>query len=127
MDFGIAKKMHSPGVTVAGMVRGTPEFISPEQLNNFSNVGHLTDLYALGATAYMMFTGSPPFVSDELTALLYAQANTPPPPPRGRNPEIPEALENIILRMLEKNPEKRPQSAADVGAAFKSVRESLPK
>jgi eukaryotic-like serine/threonine-protein kinase len=127
MDFGIAKKMHSPGVTQAGMVRGTPEFISPEQITNFSSVSHLTDLYALGATAFMIFTGSPPFVADELTALLYAQANTPAPSPRVRNPEIPEGLENLILRLLEKNPQRRPQSAADVGAVLKSIREALPK
>jgi eukaryotic-like serine/threonine-protein kinase len=126
MDFGIAKKMHSPGVTVAGMVRGTPEFISPEQINNFSAVTHLTDLYALGATAYTIFTGQPPFVYDELTKLLYAQANTPPLPPRVKNPELPEALDALILRMLEKNPAARPQSAGEVEALFRAIREGLP-
>src|SRR6185436_7287260 len=110
------KRMHSAGITQMGMVRGTPEFISPEQINNFSAVTHLTDLYALGATAYTVFTGAPPFMSDELTKLLYAQANLPPQPPRQKNPEIPEALEAIILRLLEKNPAARPASAGEVAA-----------
>jgi serine/threonine-protein kinase len=125
MDFGIAKKLRSAGVTVAGMVAGTPEFISPEQIKSFSSVTHLTDLYALGATAYMMFTGAPPFTHPELIGLLMAQANDRPPPLRSKNPEIPLDLEAAILKLLEKDPARRFQSARAFGVALRAIRERL--
>ncbi|MDP1823604.1 MAG: protein kinase [Archangium sp.] len=125
MDFGIARKLNSPGVTVVGTIAGTPEYMSPEQINGFSDVTHTTDLYALGITAYQMFTGVLPFERPELTALLIAQATEAPPLPTSKNPGIPLALEALLLRLLEKDPARRPASAAEVGATLRSIRTSL--
>lgn len=127
LDFGLAKKHQTAGaVTLVGMVAGTPWFISPEQIKSFSNVSHVSDLYSLGATAYAMFTGGPPFAQTELLSLLMAHATDQPPPMREKNPELPPALEAVILKLLEKDPARRFQSAAETGAAFRQVRESLP-
>ncbi len=127
MDFGIARKLNSPGVTIVGTIAGTPEYMSPEQINGFSDVNHATDLYALGITAYQMFTHSLPFAHPELTRLLMAQATETPPSPRARNPAIPEDLELVLMKLLEKKPEARPSSAAELGMSLRSIRLSLPK
>ncbi len=127
MDFGIARKLNSRGVTIIGTIAGTPEYMSPEQINGFSDVTHATDLYALGITAYQMFTDSLPFAQAELTRLLMAQATEVPPSPRSRNPAIPEDLELVLMKLLEKKPEDRPSSAAELGMSLRSIRLSLPK
>jgi eukaryotic-like serine/threonine-protein kinase len=126
MDFGIARKMNSPGVTVVGTIAGTPEYMSPEQINGFSDVNFSTDLYALGITAYQMFTHSLPFAQPELTRLLIAQASETPPSPRARNPVIPPDLELVLMKLLEKKPEDRPASAAELGMTLRAIRTSLP-
>src|SRR5207253_9210070 len=110
MDFGIAKQHATPGVTVAGSIAGTPMYMSPEQISNFSTVSHLTDIYALGVCAYEMFTGKVPFNHPELVPLLMMHVNSPPEPPRKLNPSIPESLEAVILRLLAKDPAQRVQS-----------------
>jgi serine/threonine-protein kinase len=127
MDFGIARKMNAPGVTVMGTIAGTPEYMSPEQINGFSDVNYATDLYALGVTAYQIFTHQLPFTHPELTRLLIAHATETPPSPSARNPAIPPDLELVMMRLLEKRPEDRPSSAAEVGMSLKSIRSSLPK
>ena len=126
MDFGIAKKEHTPGVTVEGMMAGTPEFMSPEQINGFSNVTFQTDIYSLGATAYAMFTGAPPFESPKLMELLMAHVNTAPPPPRARNPALPPELEALILNLLQKDPAQRLATCRDVVGAAQQLRMKLP-
>ena len=125
MDFGIARKLNSPGVTVVGTIAGTPEYMSPEQINGFSDVTHATDLYALGITAYQMFTGTLPFEHPELTRLLIAQATEAPPLPRSRNPKIPPDLELVLLSLLAKKPVDRPSSARELGASLRGIRASL--
>ena len=125
MDFGIARKMNTPGVTMVGTIAGTPEYMSPEQINGFSDVTFSTDLYALGVTAYQMFTGTLPFEHPELMRLLIAQATEAPPRPRTRNPEIPEVLEQVLLKLLEKKPADRPSSAGELGAMLRGIRISL--
>jgi eukaryotic-like serine/threonine-protein kinase len=126
LDFGLAKKKNVAGaVTMMGMVAGTPWFISPEQVKSFSNVTPQSDLYSLGATAYALFTGRPPFEQEELLSLLMAHATERPPPPREKNPHIPEALEAAILKLLEKDPAQRIQSAAELGEILREIREAL--
>jgi serine/threonine-protein kinase len=107
MDFGIAKRQLAKGVTVAGMVAGTPEYISPEQIDNFTAVTAASDLYSLGVVAYEMFTGRLPFQCGELVPLLMMHINNPPPPPRTVNSSIPEPLEALLLKLLAKKPEDR--------------------
>ncbi len=125
MDFGIARRVNAPGVTVVGTIAGTPEFMSPEQINGFSEVTHSTDLYALGVTAYQVFTGRLPFEYPALTRVLLAQATEQPPSPRVHNPKLPPALEALILQLLEKDVARRPATAALVASALRQLRESL--
>ncbi|MEW5739560.1 MAG: protein kinase [Myxococcota bacterium] len=125
MDFGIARRLNTPGVTMMGTIAGTPEYMSPEQINGFSEVTAPADLYALGATAYEVLTGGVPFSYSELTRLLIAQATEAPKSPRAKNPAIPVELDELLLRLLEKDSARRPASAAEVGAAFRSIREAL--
>lgn len=121
MDFGIAKRTATPGLTVAGMIAGTPEYMSPEQINGFDKVTGSTDLYALGITLYEMFTGQVPFRHPELMPVLVMQMTDVPPAPRTRNPAIPAALEAVILRLLEKEPAKRFGSCAELGRALQTL------
>lgn len=121
MDFGIAKQQQGAGLTVAGMIAGTPEYMSPEQINNFGKVTHSTDIYALGVIAYEMFTGKVPFYNADLMPLLMMHVQQRPPPPRKQNPSIPEDLENIILRLLEKEPSKRFPSCKELAQALTPI------
>ena len=107
MDFGIAKQGGTEGKTVAGMIAGTPNYMSPEQINGFSNVTPATDIYAMGCIAYEMFTGDVPFSHAELMPLLMMHMTKPPVPPSQHNPNIPPPLEKMILKLLEKDPANR--------------------
>jgi serine/threonine-protein kinase len=122
MDFGIAKRStQSAAMTQAGFIAGTPAYMSPEQINNFAAVSHRTDIYALGIVAYEMFTGAVPFDHGEMMQLLMMHLTREPDPPRSRNPAIPEALEAIILHLLEKDPAKRVQSCRELGEMLSKV------
>ena len=126
MDFGIAKApAGGHGITVAGMVAGTPEYMSPEQINNFSAVGPATDLYALGVTAFQMFTGRVPFSHPELMPLLMLHVNEPPPAARRVNPDVPEDLDALILKLLAKRPEERFASCRELAKALEAIRARL--
>jgi len=124
MDFGIAKQYETPGVTVAGSIAGTPLYMSPEQIGNFSAVTPLTDIYALGVCAYEMFTGQVPFFHAELVPLLMMHVNTPPKPPRQRNPRISAALDAAILRLLAKDPRQRHQSCRELAQELIAIRDA---
>jgi serine/threonine-protein kinase len=126
MDFGIAKQHATPGVTVAGSIAGTPSYMSPEQISNFSNVSHLTDLYALGICAYEMFTGRVPFSHTELVPLLMLHVNAQPEPPRKLNPSLPAELEAAVLKLLAKDPAQRYQSCRELSLALSAIRDRLP-
>ena len=127
MDFGIAKRQESPGMTVGNMIAGTPDYMSPEQISGFSSVTHSTDIYAIGITAYQMFTGKLPFEHPELLPLLMKHLNEQPTPPRTLVPTLPESLEKVILKLIEKKAANRYQSCAEAAAAFDAVLKSLPK
>lgn len=124
MDFGIAKQYAAPGVTVAGSIAGTPLYMSPEQIGSFSEVTHLTDLYALGVCAYEMFTGTTPFFHADLVPLLMMHVNDKPPPPRSRNPSLPPELDKVILKLLAKDPRQRYPSCRELGQALTAIRDA---
>jgi serine/threonine-protein kinase len=125
MDFGIAKHHAAPGVTVAGSIAGTPQYMSPEQVSNFSTVTHATDLYALGICAYELFTGAPPFNHAELVPLLMMHVNQAPEPPRKKNASIPEDLERVILRLLAKDPARRPASCGALADELTRIKQTF--
>jgi serine/threonine-protein kinase len=120
MDFGIAKDTEVRR-TRAGMLAGTPEFMSPEQINDMSQVTFATDLYSLGVVAYELLTGTLPFTHKELMPLLMMHTNTPPPPPRTRRPDLSVALERAILQAMEKDPARRFSSAKAMADAFRAA------
>jgi serine/threonine-protein kinase len=126
MDFGIARERAVPGVTQAGMIVGTPEYLSPEQISG-ADSGDTSDLYALGVVAYEMFTGRKPFVHDDLVPLLQMHLVTPPVPPREYAPQLPANLEALILTLLRKDPRDRYPSARATAEALAAMRGESPR
>jgi tRNA A-37 threonylcarbamoyl transferase component Bud32/tetratricopeptide (TPR) repeat protein len=125
MDFGIAKNTVTKGVTIEGMVAGTPHYIAPEQVSSFSKVTPLADLYSLGLVAYKMFTRTLPFDDDDLTRLMMMHINDQPESPRAINPSIPKELEYVILRLLSKDPLKRFKNALELARYFAEIKKRL--
>ena len=125
MDFGIAKRVAAAGVTVMGTVAGTPAYMSPEQINDFSKVGRSADLYSLGVMLFELTTGRVPFISEELMTLVMKHINEMPPAPRTINPAIPVSLEQIILRLLEKKPEARYKDCRELAAVLRPTLDAL--
>jgi len=126
MDFGIAKRRSTGrALTMAGMMAGTPQYMAPEQINNFTTVTHLADLYSLGCIAYELFTGTLPFHHEDLQPLLTMHLNHAPEPPSARNPNIPSDIEAVILQLLEKDPTQRFQSSRALANALDSIQERL--
>jgi len=119
-DFGLAVAVDQPRLTVEGMMVGTVTYMPPEQALGRS-VDARSDLYALGAMLYEMVTGRPPFLGDDAVSIISQHMNTPPVAPSWHNPELPRALEALILRLLAKAPEDRPESAAAVRQALQAI------
>lgn len=121
MDFGIAKRTESPGLTRVGFLAGTPQYMAPEQIQDFGTVTHLADIYALGCVAYELFTGQVPFTHEELVPLLMMQVNERPRPLREHVPDFPEELDALVLRLLEKEPAKRLQSCRELSRELRRM------
>jgi tRNA A-37 threonylcarbamoyl transferase component Bud32/tetratricopeptide (TPR) repeat protein len=124
-DFGIARLGHDIGftsrLTGTGMAMGTPHYMSPEQIDA-AEVDHRSDLYSLGCVLYELATGAPPFDLGDAWSILVGHRDTEPEPPSARRPELPADLERLILDLLAKDPEARPQDAADVCGRLKAMR-----
>ncbi len=126
LDFGIAKlagDQAGTGMkTQTGMMMGTPAYMSPEQCMGKSDLDHRTDLYAIGCILYHVLTGRPPFVSDQGTGMMIAMhIRDTPPHPRSLNPAIPDNLAAIVMRLLEKEPAARFQTALEVRDALAAI------
>jgi serine/threonine protein kinase len=117
MDFGIARVPGSNHLTRTGLLIGTLRYVAPEQIRG-EEVDRRTDLYALGVVLYQMLTGRVPFEGPTDFAILKAQIEDPPAPPRSLVPAIPEGLDRIVLKSLEKNPDARFQTAGELRAAL---------
>jgi len=119
MDFGVAKALSAatnPGnsLTSMGVALGTPAYMSPEQATADPLTDHRADIYALGAVAYEMLTGRQLFGDRSPQAMLRAHAIEKPDPIETRRPTVSPALGALVMRMLEKSPADRPQTAEDV-------------
>jgi serine/threonine protein kinase/class 3 adenylate cyclase len=112
-DFGLAVSTERTRLTHEGMMVGTAAYMAPEQALGRAPDAR-SDLYALGATLYELVTGRPPFLGDDAVAIISQHIHTPPVAPSWNTKDVPERLEALILDLLEKDPEKRPQTAAAV-------------
>lgn len=123
-DFGIARAGTASGMTEAGSVIGTAQYLSPEQARG-EDVTAASDCYAVGIVLYEMLTGRVPFDAEKPIAVAMKQVTEAPVPPRALRPEIPEELEQVVLTALEKRPADRYRTAEDFSRALLRVRESL--
>lgn len=112
LDFGLAKLVSSaaqPTLNTAGLM-GTPAYMSPERCRGSSELDPRSDVYSLGCMLYELLCGRPPFLEDAQT-LLWLQLKSDPVPPRELHPEIPPAVEQLVLKMLRKQANRRPTMA----------------
>ncbi len=112
-DFGLAMALGQSRLTEAGSIMGTASYMPPEQALG-TEVDVRGDLYALGCLLYELVTGRPPFLGDDTIAVVSQHINTAPVAPSWHRADLPRALDALIERLLEKSPEERPQSAAQV-------------
>jgi Tol biopolymer transport system component/tRNA A-37 threonylcarbamoyl transferase component Bud32 len=125
MDFGIARSLEAKGLTGAGVMIGTPEYMSPEQVEG-KEVDQRSDIYALGVVLYEMVTGRVPFEGDTPFSIAVKQKSEIPRPPKEINDQIPEDLSRVILRCLEKEKEKRYQSAEELRSELENIEKGIP-
>lgn len=119
-DFGIARAATDTGVTTGGMI-GSPQYASPEQVMG-EEVGPSSDLYSLGVVLYEALTGVRPFDGPTPAAVALERLRVDPPAIRTIDPTVPVSLEQTVMRLLERNPEARPSSAAEVVAELDGFR-----
>lgn len=126
-DFGLARLLDEPGVTISGEMLGTPAYMSPEQVGaDRRKIDHRTDIFSLGVTFYEMLTGSRPFDGVTRDQVIARICTTEPVAPRKLDTTIPVDLETICLRALEKDPARRYQSADELAADLRRFAENLP-
>jgi tetratricopeptide (TPR) repeat protein/TolB-like protein len=125
MDFGIARLVGAKGITGGNVMIGTPEYMSPEQVEG-KEADPGTDLYSLGIILFEMLTGRLPFEGETPLSVAVKQKSEPPPDPRKLNPQIPEDLDRIILKCLEKSRETRYRSAEEILIDLARIAQSLP-
>ncbi len=125
MDFGIARTLKEKGITGAGVMIGTPEYMSPEQVEA-KEVDQRSDIYSLGVIMYEMLTGRLPFEADTPFAVGIKQKSETPKSPKDYNPQISDNLSGVILKCLEKEKERRYQSAEEVKSNLAKIERGLP-
>jgi len=119
-DFGLALVDDHTRLTQTDGVLGTFLYSSPEQASG-GEVTVRSDLYSLGAMVYETVTGRPPFLGDDSVSIIGQHLNNPPVNPSFYRPDVPRPLEALILRLLAKDPQKRPTSTSDVLSGLKSI------
>ncbi|UCE21534.1 MAG: tetratricopeptide repeat protein [Candidatus Aminicenantes bacterium] len=125
MDFGIARSLKGKGITGAGMMIGTPEYMSPEQVEG-KEVDLRSDIYSLGVNLYEMVTGQVPFEGDTPFTIGVKHKSEKPKDPKELNAQIPEDLSRVILRCMEKDKEDRYQSTEEVRSELENIEKGIP-
>jgi len=135
-DLGLAKKLsgEEQSVTMAGVAMGTPYYIAPEQASDAASADHRADIYSLGCTFYQFLTGRLPFDGQSSFEIMTKHTSEPVVEPIKINAQIPEVFSDLIMKMMEKDPRKRPQSLVEVINEIesflglqRSTRQAVPK
>ena len=124
LDFGIARAVGSQGLTEEGSVIGTPDYMSPEQVEG-READSRSDIYSFGVILFEMVTGRTPFAADTPFVVAFKQQSERPPQPEDLNPQTPPELAAVILKCLEKDREKRYPSTVEVCRELCRVEETL--
>ena len=125
MDFGIARSVKGKGITGAGVMIGTPEYMSPEQVE-VKEVDQRSDIYSLGVILYEMVTGRVPFEGENPLGIAMKHKSEMPKDPKELNAQIPEDLSRVILRCMEKDREKRYQKAEELISELTNIEKGIP-
>jgi len=125
MDFGIARSLGGKGITGAGVMIGTPEYMSPEQVEG-KDIDERSDIYSLGIILYEMLTGRVPFGGDTPFTIGVKHKSEIPKNPKELNTQIPEDLSRLILKCLEKDREKRYRSAQELHSELEKIERGIP-
>ncbi len=124
MDFGIARSLESKGITGAGVMIGTPEYMSPEQVEG-KEIDQRTDIYSLGVVLYEMVTGRVPFEGDTALTIAVKHKTEAPQDPREFNTQLSDDLSRVILKCLEKDKNKRYQSAGKLLSQLNNLEKGI--
>lgn len=124
MDLGIARSLSGKGITGAGVMIGTPEYMSPEQVES-KEVDQRSDIYSLGIILYEIVTERVPFEGETPFAIGFQHKSETPRNPREWNSQIPEDLSRVILKCLEKAPEKRYQSSDELRSELQNMEKGI--
>ena len=132
MDFGTSKDLVDPDITLPDTMLGTPKYMSPEQVHlggkegeNTENVHFKSDLYSLGVILYEALAGKYPFSATNMISLCMCHLNEMPEPPKRVNPEIPDALNDLIMSLISKNPNDRTSGAGEVVQRLEVILKTL--
>jgi serine/threonine protein kinase/lipopolysaccharide biosynthesis regulator YciM len=125
MDFGIARSLTGKGITGVGVMIGTPEYMSPEQVES-KEIDQRSDIYSLGVILYEMVTGRVPFEGDTPYSIGVKHKSELPRNPKEINPQISDDLNRMILKCLEKEKDKRYQSAGELRSELENIERGMP-
>jgi len=125
MDFGIARSLKVKGITGAGVMIGTPEYMSPEQVEG-KDIDQRSDIYSLGVILYEMVTGQVPFEGDTPFTIGVKHKSEIPKDPKELNTQIPEDLSRVILKCMEKDKENRYQNAGELSFELTRIKKGIP-
>jgi pentatricopeptide repeat protein len=126
MDFGLAKMLGQPSFTQEGVIVGTVAYVAPE-IALGKGADARSDLYSLGAVLYEIVTGRQPFPGEDPVKVIFGHIHDHPVSPTKLNPKIPQPLADCIIRLLEKDPSRRYQSASDLLEVLRGIAESTMK
>jgi serine/threonine protein kinase len=131
-DFGLARLAlpdeaeDADGLTCAGGILGTVDYMPPEQAVDSHQIDHRADVYSLGCTLYYLLVGRPPYSGDRVMAVLRKHREAPAPAPAESRPDVPAALDALVRRMAAKDPDERPQAMSQVVEILEALLAVLP-